>query len=91
MKRWKRTPGYWFDSRRHYFVKNHGRATFAAATLAHVAGGLIWRLRCALARRPPGDPPHFLRDLIAHSITGTRKSPAAPAAPAAGAKAPHGA
>ena len=91
MKRWKRTPGYWFDSRRHYFVKNHGRAHFAAATLAHVAGGLIWRARCALTRRPVGDPPHFLRDLIAHSITGTRKSPAAPAAPAAGAKAPHGA
>ena len=88
MKRWKRTPGYWFDSRRHYFVKNHGRATFVAATLAHVAGGLIWRARCALTRRPPGDPPHFLRDLVAHSISGTRKSPAAPAATAAGGKTP---
>src|SRR5690606_32440824 len=24
-ERGRRRPGYWFDSRRHYFVKNHGR------------------------------------------------------------------
>lgn len=73
MKRWARVPRYWLDSRRHYFVKNHGGATFAAATLAHVLGGLFWRLRCALTRRPVGDPPHFLRDMVAHSLsTGTR-------------------
>ena len=88
MKRWRRTPGYWFDSRRHYFTKTHGRAGFAAATLAHVAGALVWRARCALARRPVGDPPHFLRDLIVHSLTGPRR-PAASATPASsGAKSP---
>jgi len=81
MKRWARTPAYWFDSRRHYFTKNHGRGYFAAATLAHVAGGLIWRLRCALARRPVGDPPHFLRDLIAHSLSTGTRSPQAKGAP----------
>lgn len=89
MKRWTRTPRYWFDSRRHYFTKNHGRATFAAATLAHVAGGLVWRLRCALARRDTGDPPHFLRDLIVHSLSkGTRIPPAAPPATSKGAQSP---
>ncbi|MDP2087003.1 MAG: glycosyltransferase [Gemmobacter sp.] len=77
MKRWTRTPQYWFDSRRHYFTKNHGAAYFAAATLAHVAGGLIWRLRAALTRRPVGDPPHFLRDLVAHSLSKGPRNPQA--------------
>lgn len=84
MKRWKRTPGYWFDSRRHYFTKNHGRFYFAAATLAHVKGGLIWRLRCALTRRGTGDPPHFLRDLVAHSLSPGPRNPQAKGAPSPG-------
>ena len=67
MKTWRRTPGYWFDSRRHYFVKNHGRAYWAAATLAHLAGGLLWRLRCALSKRSHGMSEGFLHDLTRHS------------------------
>jgi hypothetical protein len=68
MKAWSRTPGFWFDSRWHYFTKNHGRAYAVLATLAHVTGGLIWRLRCALTGRATGDPAHFLRDLIRHDL-----------------------
>ena len=89
MKRWKRTPRYWFDSRHRYFTKSHGRLYATAATCAHVAGGLLWRLRCALTRRGTGDPPHFLRDLIAHHLTtGTRSPPSAPPAPTSGANTP---
>ncbi len=66
MKAWGRTPTYWFDSRRYYFVKNHGRAYETAATLAHVAGALIWRLRCLISGRKPHTPAHFLFDLIQH-------------------------
>jgi len=77
MKTWDRVPGYWFASRRHYFTKNHGRAYALAATLAHVAGGTLHRLRCALAHRAPADPPHFLRDLIRHDA-GALLRPAAP-------------
>lgn len=68
MKHWARVPGYWFDSRWRYFAKNHGRGTALAATLAHLAGGLLHRLRCGLTRRPCGDPPHFLRDMAAHML-----------------------
>ncbi len=68
MKTWARKPGYWFDSRLHYFVKNHGPAYAAAATLARVAGGLIWHLRCGLQRRRVGGDRSFLRDLIGHDI-----------------------
>lgn len=80
MKTWRRTPRYWFDSRRHYFTKNHGRAYAACATLARIAGAALWRIRAALARRPTGDAPHFLRDLIGHSLRGLLRRPARGAA-----------
>ncbi len=69
MKTWERMPQYWFDSRRHFFVKNHGRAYAFAALVAHVAGGGVHRLRSALGRRRPQDPPGYLRDLLAHAAT----------------------
>ncbi len=67
-KEWSRTPGYWFDSRLRYFVKNHGVGYAGAATAAHVLGGLIWRARRIVQRKPPADPPHFLRDLSLHAL-----------------------
>ncbi|MDF1727351.1 MAG: glycosyltransferase family 2 protein [Sulfitobacter sp.] len=68
MKEWRRVPQFWLASRRHYFVKNHGRAYAAAALLAHLAGGLLHRLRCALSGRAPQDPPFFLTDLARHGL-----------------------
>ena len=68
MKTWARIPGFWLDSRRHYFTKNHGHIYAAVATLAHVAGGVFWRLRLLVQRKDRGDPPHFLRDLIVHYL-----------------------
>lgn len=68
MKTWARKPSYWFESRLHYFVKSHGRAYAAAATAAHVAGGLIWWLRCKIQRKPVGSERYFLLDLIRHDI-----------------------
>ncbi|MDX2484296.1 MAG: glycosyltransferase family 2 protein, partial [Pseudodonghicola sp.] len=75
MTRWTRTPAYWFESRRHYFTKNHGAAYAAAATLARAAGQGIWLLRRVIERKPQTDPEHFLRDLFTHSFG----KPAAPA------------
>ncbi|MEB8386039.1 glycosyltransferase family 2 protein [Rhodobacteraceae bacterium KMM 6894] len=69
MKTWRRTPGYWFDSRQHYFVKNHGALYAAGATVARATGAALWRLRVALSRKPLNDPPHFLRDLLTHAAT----------------------
>ncbi|UWQ52991.1 glycosyltransferase family 2 protein [Leisingera caerulea] len=68
MKGWQRTPHYWFDSRLHYFVKNHGRAYAAAATLARISGSLIYGLRRLIQTKPQADPPQFLRDLCLHSL-----------------------
>lgn len=68
MKQWARAPSYWFDSHLHYFVKNHGRIYAATATLALMAGAVIWRLRRLISNKPRRDPPYFLRDLIRHSL-----------------------
>lgn len=80
MKLWRRTPQYWFDSRLHYFVKNHGPGYATRATLARLAGGALWRLRAGLSNRAIGDPPHFLRDLGLHLIRNFPRA-AAPATP----------
>lgn len=68
MRGWDRVPGFWLDSRWRYFAKNHGTKGALAATLARVAGGLIWRTRRALSRAPLDEPDRFLRDLVAHDL-----------------------
>lgn len=64
MKEWQRMPSYWYASRRHYFIKSHGRAYAAAALIARLAGGAIHTLRSALSRRPRQDAPWFYSDLL---------------------------
>ncbi len=68
MRKWQRIPQYWLDSRMHYFVKNHGVVYAAGATLALLAGGVIWRLRLLFQRKDRGDPPYFMRDLALHAV-----------------------
>lgn len=79
---WARTPQYWFDSRLHYFVKNHGVFYAGLATAAHVAGGLIWRARMLLTRQAACDPPHFLRDLVSHALRAAGRALRPPRPPA---------
>lgn len=71
----RRMPSYWYDSRRHYFIKNHGRFHAAVALLAHLSGGALHRLRMGVAGRRPHDPTWFLRDMIVHAATPYRQSP----------------
>ena len=68
MKAWKRVPEYWFDSRRHYFAKNHGRTYLAVATSVRVLGTTVWQLRRRLQGKPDEDPPRFLSGLLTHSL-----------------------
>ncbi len=68
MKSWDRMPEYWFDSRLHYLVKNHGGFYAALATLAHLVGGSIFRLRCRMQKRINPDPHRFLRDMASHAL-----------------------
>lgn len=68
MREWQRIPGFWLNSRLHYFVKNHGVAYTAAATLALLAGGILWRTRLLIQRKDRGDPPLYLTDLTLHAL-----------------------
>jgi GT2 family glycosyltransferase len=68
MKTWKRMPSYWFDSRWHYFTKNHGSLYAGVATAAFVATRSVLRLRRMIERKPSGDASHFLRDMVSHAL-----------------------
>ena len=64
----KRRPAYWFESRRRFFVKNHGLVRAAGADLCATVAVLLARLRSALTGRPTAFPPCFLRDLLRHGL-----------------------
>lgn len=64
----KPRPKYWFDSRRRYFVKNHGRGKAALADAAFATGFATWRLRVNAMRRHDPDPPHLLGDFLRNSV-----------------------
>ncbi len=57
-------PPSWFESRRHYLLKNHGAAYLLLANLIWLAGFASWRLRRRLQGRPDMDPPRMLSDFI---------------------------
>jgi GT2 family glycosyltransferase len=63
-----RRPKYWFESRRRYFVKNHGRLYAAAADLAFLVGFTFWRIRRWVQRKADTDPPKLLMDSITQSV-----------------------
>jgi GT2 family glycosyltransferase len=73
MRDWRRIPQFWLDSRLHYFVKNHGRRYACAATLAHLAGGALWRARLLIQCKDRGDPPFYLWDLTRHHLQAAAK------------------
>ncbi|WP_017999634.1 glycosyltransferase family 2 protein [Paracoccus sp. N5] len=68
MKEWKRAPDYWYDSRRRYFEKHHGRSGALWATIAHLGGAGVFRLRCLLSGRRPDGPKGHLSHLTRHAL-----------------------
>lgn len=68
MKEWRQIPNYWYDSRRRYFEKHHGRAGAVMALLAHLAGTGLWRLRCAIQRRDSQVPKGHMARLARHAL-----------------------
>ena len=60
----KRLPTYWFESRRHYIGKHHGKKYLWGSNLAWAGGHTLWQVRRRLQRKPPADPPHLLADFL---------------------------
>jgi N-acetylglucosaminyl-diphospho-decaprenol L-rhamnosyltransferase len=63
----RRLPRYWFDSRRRYFVRSHGRLYTILADVAWMTAFVLGRCRRWLQRLPPDAPPHYLGDFCRHS------------------------
>jgi GT2 family glycosyltransferase len=64
----KRLPKYWFDSRRRYFIKNHGWLYAALADATWVFGFFVWRWRRVIQRKPDTDPPKLMNDFLLNSV-----------------------
>lgn len=64
----KRLPGYWFQARRRFFLKNHGALFTALADAAFLAGFALWRIRRRVQGKPDTDPQHMLIDSFRNSV-----------------------
>lgn len=62
----RRLPRYWFESRRRYYLKNHGLAYAAMADLAFFGGGAVGVIKRAL--KGEANTPYMLRDLVRESV-----------------------
>ncbi|MEY4580187.1 MAG: hypothetical protein RL701_4890 [Pseudomonadota bacterium] len=75
----RRIPGYWFDSRRRYFVKNHGVVHAVLADSAFLLGRAVDVVRrAAWPKRSRPNPPHMFRDYLQNGVLarGTSLAPA---------------
>ena len=72
----QRMPNFWFDSRSHYFRKNHGSLYLGAADLLWVVAYSSWRVRRALQRKPDVDNPGLLFDFVRASFRRLLRLPA---------------
>jgi N-acetylglucosaminyl-diphospho-decaprenol L-rhamnosyltransferase len=70
-----RRPQYWFESRRRYFVKNHGWFYAALTDFAWALSFLTLALRSKIQRKPATHPPHYLRDFLRNSAMFHRDLP----------------
>jgi GT2 family glycosyltransferase len=64
----KRRPKYWFDSRRRYFLKNHGWFYTALTDLVWILSFSLWKIRQFIQRKPNNDPPYLLRDFFLNTV-----------------------
>lgn len=60
----QRLPRYWFESRQHYFMKNHGPWKKHFADVAWTLGFMSWRARRRFQGQTDDDPPHLLSDFV---------------------------
>ncbi len=81
----RRLPSYWFESRRRYFVRHHGRAYTACMDLCLALVIPLARFRHRLQGKTGSTAPYFVRDLLRHSALwhGDSLALAPPATPAA--------
>lgn len=65
-------PRYWFDSRRRYFTKNHGRAYTWAVNAAQALGLATYEVRARIQKKEDPNPAGFLRDFVRYNFVENR-------------------
>lgn len=73
-----RLPAYWFESRRRYFAVTFGVASAMAIDLVTVAAHALGIVKRFILRQRQSDIPHFIRDLLKHSVLWKRNRPVLP-------------
>jgi len=63
-----RRPKYWFDSRRRYFLRNHGAAFTALLDAVWAVTYPFGRLQLSLRRKPVFDPTRLWLDYLKNSV-----------------------
>lgn len=64
----RRLPAYWFASRRRYFCVTFGVGRAMVIDVVAIAAHLLGVLKHSLQRRRESVVPHFVRDLMAHTV-----------------------
>jgi N-acetylglucosaminyl-diphospho-decaprenol L-rhamnosyltransferase len=64
----RRLPGYWFESRRRYFAATYGVPLAMVIDLVAFVAYSLGVAKSALLARREQSVPHFVRDLLRHSI-----------------------
>ncbi len=68
----KPMPHCYFESRRHYLQKNHGRAYLFLANFLWIAGHSTWVVRRWIQGKPDPDKPGFFTDFVRLSFASPR-------------------
>jgi len=63
-----RLPAYWFEARRWFFLKNHGRIYAGLADAAFLLGCALGGLRRKIQRRRDPNPSQLFVDSVRHSV-----------------------
>jgi N-acetylglucosaminyl-diphospho-decaprenol L-rhamnosyltransferase len=73
-----RLPAYWFESRRRYHVITHGMGRAMLIDVAAVAAHALGNAKQLILGRRHDGVPHFVRDLLHHSVLWRRNRAIAP-------------
>ena len=68
----KRRPSYWFESRRRYFAVTYGLAQAMLIDIVALVAHFLGSFKRLIQGRPRSGIPHFIRDLIHHSVIWNR-------------------
>jgi N-acetylglucosaminyl-diphospho-decaprenol L-rhamnosyltransferase len=64
----KRLPDYWFESRRRYFITNHGVFYTFLTDIAALLGNVAGKMKRTLTGKQHDDVPNYITDIFRHSV-----------------------